>query len=288
MPLKISFEVAAAVQAFHFFTLRAKIKNSETTLSSRSCLRWRWSLADLRGTRSGLEKSSSSWTFSNQLDNKKWKHTKRENDTKYLFANFYESIKIFFLFFTSGQKMTNVFLWRKKKRKRAAAVHFKFGKKRRNIFAFWNWGQTNWVVGCISCSSQISLAGVGGCDGWGCGDLSKSTLLLHSKNSATRVVLRRRKITRLTQVKEGPCFKSERWFASENVFFFKLSTPTRNGNPETKVLFYRRKKISTEKVGWARIEKKMVDRDLPTIFFFWSRNEEEKKKLAETENWETL
>ena len=30
------------------------------------------------------------------------------------------------------------------------------------------------------------------------------------KNSATRVVLRRRKITRLTQVKEGPCFKSER------------------------------------------------------------------------------
>ena len=173
----------------------------------------------------------------------------------------------------------------RKKRKRAAAVHFKFGKKRRNIFAFWNWGQTNWVVGCISCSSQISLAGVGGCDGWGCGDLSKSTLLLHSKNSATRVVLRRRKITRLTQGKEGPCFKSERWFASENVFFFKLSTPTRNENSETKVLFYR-KKIADWKRRTSN-RNKMVDRDLATILFFEAETKR-KKKLAETENWGTL
>ena len=135
MPLKISFEVAAVVQAFHFFTLRAKIKNSETTLSSRSCLRWRWSLADLRGTRSGLEKSSSSRTFSNQLDNKKWKHTKRENDTKYLFAILWK-YKNILSFFHLGTNDDECFLRRKKKTQTGSSCTFQIRKKTEEYFCF--------------------------------------------------------------------------------------------------------------------------------------------------------
>ena len=202
-------------------------------------------------------------------------HKKRKR-YKIPFCKFYESIKIFFLFFTSGQMMTNVFYEERKKRKRAAAVHFKFGKNG-GIFLLFETEdkRIGLLVAFLAHHKSLLLVLVAATVGVVA--ISRNPhFCCTQKNSATRVVLRRRKITGLTQVKEGPCFKSERWFASENVFFFQIidSDEKRKFRNES---FVPQKKIADWKRLTSNRKKKWLTEILRRFFFFEAETKKRKK-----------